>query len=145
MFLEQINQKLTFINMVIILIITIFIVELLEYTLFFVETGLIHFLALPYVLLMFIRIKIKSTLLDDFVLKKILKSYLFSLLILSSVHVFEFLMIKFSSINHSLIDFSVVLSYALWFLFIILINDFIIKTYTSQKKNAQPLQIMLKF
>jgi len=49
---------------------------------------------------------------------------------------FEFLMIKFSSINHSLIDFSVVLSYALWFLSIILINDFIIKTYTSQKKRT---------
>lgn len=93
---------------------------------YFYDTGLIHLIEVVFAGLVILRI-LNRYYLQDVFFKKFLKLSLMAFAVLTITHVFEYLWIKFSSLNQVVVETGVVGLYFASFLFLIAGLDFVLR------------------
>lgn len=98
---------------------------------YFAETGLVHAIAVLFVLLILIRI-FSDYAFSDHILRGFLKIQLAFFLFLGLVHVYEYLGLYVFMLNDEIVELSAMASYLLWMLGVLLALEFVFRIYNKK-------------
>ncbi|KKT30118.1 MAG: hypothetical protein UW27_C0008G0010 [Parcubacteria group bacterium GW2011_GWA1_44_13] len=98
---------------------------------YFAETGLAHGIAIVFVGLIIVRI-FSDYAFNDYILRGFLQIQLAFFLFLGLVHVYEYLGLDVYGLNPEVVELSVMASYLLWVLGILLALEFVFRIYSKR-------------
>lgn len=106
---------------------------------YFAETGLVHAIAILFVVLIIVRI-FSDYAFSDHILRGFLKIQLSFFLFLGLVHVYEYLGLHVYMLDEEVVELSAMASYLLWVLGLLLALEFVFRIY--QKKSAMFMTVL---
>ncbi|OHA79305.1 MAG: hypothetical protein A2747_02580 [Candidatus Yonathbacteria bacterium RIFCSPHIGHO2_01_FULL_44_41] len=109
---------------------------------YFEETGLMHAIAIVFVVLILIRI-FSEYAFSDHILRRFLKIQLGFFLFLGFVHVYEYFGLHYSLIDHEAIELSAMLAYLVWILGVLIGLESVFRIY--YKKSAALIATLYAF